>query len=200
MSCGPHLLAALTLALSLPLMGKEGPKLNSERIEAKYGSYGIDVIEKEPERVSVLYSRHDGRKICRTLAVVSFNEISLPSLEPELKRIRAGASLGATLKQAGWTIQKHYRHLGSIKAGPRFLSFAGLTEPQEVALSIYDLDVTRDDSSGRVATIIEIHHPDYLTLADLRELVTTSEEPRRKGIQKFLKLATEKMQEPAQVP
>lgn len=85
-------------------------------------------------------------------------------------------------------------------AGPRFLDLANLTKTQRVALSIYDLDVTRANISGRVATIIEIHHPDYLTLEDLRKLLTTTVEPGLEKMQNFLELAVEQMQEPAHVP
>src|SRR5690606_34722880 len=47
--------------------------LNSERIERRFGSYGIDVLQSDGRyRVSNLYSVHDGAKICRTFAVVAY--------------------------------------------------------------------------------------------------------------------------------
>src|SRR5690242_11290346 len=58
------------------------PKLlNSERIEKKFGGYGIDVIYNSPRlRVSNLY---DGKKITRTLAVVDYPEFIDSSFSKE---------------------------------------------------------------------------------------------------------------------
>ena len=145
--------------------------LNSERIEAKFGSYGIKVLEHTPLRVSMLYSSHGQKEVCRTLAIVSFTEPVPKVLEPSMTEIKAGASLGATLKEAGWKIGKQFLHVGTISCGPRFLKLAQIEQAHELAISIYRLTASREGMNHDVATVVEIHHPDYLTPAQLRELV-----------------------------
>ena len=45
--------------------------LNSERIEQRFGSYGITVLEQSDlTRVSNLYTLEEERETCRTFAIV----------------------------------------------------------------------------------------------------------------------------------
>ncbi len=185
------------LALVFPVVpaeAREVPRLNSERIEAKYGSYGLQVLERDPVRVSMLYSTHGQRKVCRTLALVQFADPGPASLANELVRIRAGLSLGATLKKAGWTISKKHFHLGSVPAGPRFQELAGIEGSPELAVAIYDLFVRKGEETHRVATIIEIHHPDYLGLADLQRLVPELQPGTDPRVEALRALARQKME------
>ena len=50
-----------------------------------------------------------------------------------------------------------------------------LTEPQDLATHIYRLRLRKVDLIVDYATIIETHHPDYLTKTDLDRLYGTDE-------------------------
>lgn len=171
---------ALMVAFPAPLIfGDESPplerktlapQLNSERIEAKFGSYGIEILQDTPYRVSMLYSEHEGEKICRTFAIVSFQKEIPETLASPMREIHQGGSLGATLKKFGWAIEKAPLVIGTTPAGPRFVELAKLEEPQEIAFSIYDLTVRSNDESYLMATLMELHHPAYLDIDQLRKL------------------------------
>lgn len=148
--------------------------MNSERIKQEFGSFGIDVLECSSERrVSSLYSVEDGRKICRTHAVVEFNAAALPALQAEHARVLAGESIGAVFKSRGWTINKRHTRLGSITLTDREADIAGSMQvepPLDVALHAYIFEVQRDASALEYATITELHHPQYLTEADIQAI------------------------------
>ena len=83
------------------------PTLNSDAIKATFGSYGVEVIsQSESTRVANLYSLSGDAKICRTLAVTEFVLPMDPALTEAHRLIRAGGSIGATLRSAGFTINK----------------------------------------------------------------------------------------------
>jgi hypothetical protein len=46
----------------------------------------------------------------------------------------------------------------------------GVAPEVRVAMHAYVLDVTREDARFEYATIIELHHPDYLQLKELIEI------------------------------
>lgn len=150
------------------------PALNSERIEERFGSYGIEVLKASGDvRVSNLYSTHDGVRITRTLAVVRFTQPPDPSIEDQHALIVAGASIGSTFKSAGFNIRK--TTLEICKSQPArsvttYLAGMHLDTIPELAVHRYRFLVSRDGRDIPYATITEIHHPDYLTIADLRDL------------------------------
>ncbi len=149
------------------------PLLNSERIERIFGSYGIEVLESEPIRVSNLYSQENERKICRTFAIVDFSDSIPEALSAPYREIREGGSLGATLKKAGWEIEKRHEFFGEATAGNRFRDLAHLKSDAadtRYALHIYTLWVKREEQRHPFSTIAEIHHPEYLDLKDLKSL------------------------------
>lgn len=149
------------------------PLLNSERIAARYGSYAITVLyQDDGERVSSLESRHADGNIARTLAVVQFADALPADLRPLHARVLAGESIGATFKAAGWSIEKPLLCLDEIRlpdsAATRRMRI-GL--PANVALHAYRFVLTRHRQPPvPYAVIAEVHHPDYLALADLRSL------------------------------
>ena len=118
-------------------------ELNSERIERRFGNYGVRVLEQEAQlRVSNLFSTGASGRICRTLALVRFQpqmEIALAGAHAQILR---GASLGATLRKHGWQITKTNRYLGEINApanAHRVIQLMRLAQPQTLAMHIYDL-------------------------------------------------------------
>ena len=155
--------------------------MNSERIKQEFGSFGIDVLECCTERrVSSLYSVEDGRKICRTHAVVEFNAAALPALQAEHARVLAGESIGAVFKSRGWTINKRHTRLGSFTLTAREAAIAGsmgVEPPLDVALHTYIFEVRRDASALEYATITELHHPHYLTEADIQAIYSGTSTP-----------------------
>lgn len=144
------------------------PLLNSERIAEKFGSYGIEVKEQTADsRISNLFSLENNERIGRTFAVVLYPEIIDASLASEHAEILSGESIGALLTQRGWTVQKLHRYFGEIESTTRVRGLMGGIAPQALAIHIYDLIVSKSDRSATYATIIEVHHPDYLSSSDL---------------------------------
>lgn len=169
--CQTWIAAALLpgVLLACPAFAAE---LNSERIERRFGSYDIEVLQESQRlRVSSLNSRESTGPVCRTFAVVRYDERPRPpALQAAHRKILAGGSIGATLTAAGWTVDKTNRHLGEITpaAGDRrVLQMMQLDGASSLALHIYDLNAVRDGLRIRYATIVEIHHPDYLAPDDL---------------------------------
>ena len=143
---------------------------NSDRIQIKFGNYGIDIIENDSSiRVSSLYSLHDGVKINRTFAVVAYPEVIEAAFKHEHGAIINGQSIGIVFAQNGWAIDKQHRYFGEIEISPgpsgtRTL-FSGIgTRP---AIHIYSLVVKKDNSEFEYALIADVHHPDFLQLDDL---------------------------------
>ena len=148
-----------------------GPLLNSERIAMEFGSYGIDVLESDARvRVSNLYSLHQGIKICRTFAVVHFPESIESAYSVEHEAILSGQSIGAVFAQHGWTIEKINRYFGIFRSTDRVADLMGEVAPQPLAVHLYDFKVSKPGTSLIYATIAEIHHPDYLSVADLQSI------------------------------
>lgn len=162
------------LAAALSACATESVILNSERIEQRFGSYGIEVLASEAGlRRSGLFSYDGDTATCRTYAVVQFSERLDERYDDAHSKVLAGDSIGSTFKESGWGIQKNTIYIGSIRL-PQTCTSVGelmrLTGAHEVALHIYRLVLVRDDVALEYATIMEAHHPEYLSSADLRDL------------------------------
>jgi hypothetical protein len=162
------------MAAALSACATETVLLNSERIEQQFGSYGIDVLASEAGlRRSSLYSVENGERICRTYAVVRFTDNPDTSYSPEHAKVMAGNSLGEVFKANGWAIHKQTLHLGSFDIDApeseisRLMQFG---EKRTLALHIYQLILAKDEQVFEYATIIEAHHPEYLTQSNLLDI------------------------------
>lgn len=168
-------LAALTLAAC---SATERP-LNSERILAEFGSYGLEVLSyANGLRRASLYSVHGSSKITRTYAIVHFDDVPKEIAANEHARILAGASIGATFKAAGWTISKATLYIGTVSPGRDVHSMAtlmNLDEASGLAMHVYKLGLRKDSQHIDYATIIEVHHPDYMDPDRLQRLYGDSE-------------------------
>lgn len=157
-----------------------GQTLNSERIERQFGSYAVRVIEQDLRwRVTSLESLHAGEPVTRTLALVRFDNPGHAAFAAEEVAIRQGASIGATFRDAGFRIAKPPVCSGRILAGPDSVALGQLMAmplPSELAMHAYRFDVSRDGNRLAFATIVELYHPDYLSLADV-ERITGSDVP-----------------------
>jgi hypothetical protein len=148
--------------------------LNSERISRKFGSYGIEVIENNNNiRVSNLYSTETAGRICRTFAVVGMTDLVDPAFAAEHDRIMHGASIGAVFRAAGWAVDKRHLYIGEIAVGrqaTRLLRLMRIEAPVTLAVHVYLLGIWKNELAFDYAMIAEVHHPDYLTVAELREV------------------------------
>src|SRR5688572_8293898 len=103
-------IVAITLLVqAAPSLG-QGPGrelLNSERIAAAFGSYGVEVLEQDDQvRVSSLFSLAADEKTCRTFAVVRYPPRLDSAVSAEHAAIVAGGSIGAVFTAHGWEVRK----------------------------------------------------------------------------------------------
>jgi hypothetical protein len=162
------------LAAILSACATESVNLNSERIETRFGSYGIDVLASEAGlRRSSLFSYDGDTSTCRTYAVVQFAEQLDERYNDAHSKVLAGNSIGATFKEDGWDIRKRTLHIGTVRL-PEQRTPVGdlmrLTGAHDLALHVYQLVLARADTELEYATILEAHHPEYLSAADLRNI------------------------------
>ena len=166
-------MAPAVLAAALSACATETVLLNSERVEQRFGNYGIDVLASEAGlRRSSLYSVQHDRRICRTYAVVRFTDQLDLSYGPEHAKVLAGNSLGEVFKAEGWSIHKQTLHIGSLIVDSKRSSITelmDLSDDRDLALHVYQLLLLRLDQVFEYAAIIEAHHPDYLLESDLLE-------------------------------
>jgi hypothetical protein len=147
---------------------------NSDRIRLKFGSYGIEIVENGARiRVSNLYSTKDGVKTNRTFAVVMYPVVIEPAFAKEHDAIINGQSIGIVFKEHGWRIEKHHQYVGELDVGPDFSTihavFGDIGEVRPV-IHVYSLLIKKHNAQFHYASIAEVHHPDYLGLADLRTI------------------------------
>ena len=148
--------------------------LNSERIEKRFGSYGMSVLASEAGlRRSSLYSLDNDTPTCRTYAIVRFVDQLDDRYREEHTEVLAGNSIGAIFRSHGWDLHKQTLYIGSLRLPKENTSIGKLMRiaaPQELALHVYQLLLVRNEQVFEYATIAETHHPTYLTESDLREL------------------------------
>jgi len=167
-------LPPVVLAAVLSACATEPVLLNSERIQRRFGSYGIDVLASERGlRRSSLYSMNDGKVTCRTYAVVRFADQLDDRYGDEHKEVLAGNSIGATFRSHGWDLHKQTMHIGTLALPGQDSGIGSLMRldgAHELALHVYQLLLVKDDQVFDYAMIIEAHHPDYLTSSELHSL------------------------------
>jgi len=140
------------------------PTLNSDAIKASFGSYGVEVIsQSESTRVANLYSLSGDAKICRTLAVTEFVLPMDPALIEAHRLIRAGGSIGATLRSAGFTINKKLLIKMETAAGDEFvrLTHGSVHVGAPLYTKVYALFAQQDTRQIPYAVIAEAYHPEH---------------------------------------
>ena len=159
-----------------------GPLLNSERIERKFGNYGIQVIEHSSRiRVSNLYSATVSGKTTRTLAIVFYPTKIHPPFADEHRKIVVGGSIGSVFKDKGWSISKKHRYFGEISSSPEYrglYQMMGGIEPSNLTVHVYDFNISKEGEEFKYATISEIHHPDYLGLDEVEVIYDEEQDAR----------------------
>ena len=167
-------LPPVVLAAALSACQAHPELLNSERIQQQFGTYGIEILRQEDGvRRSNLYSVEDGGHVCRTYAVVVFTE----PLESEVATTHAavigGSSIGTSFRAAGWRLTKETVYVGSVRLpGPthEIARLMRLDKGATLGLHAYRLILRKQEQAVHYATIIESHHPDYISEAELSQL------------------------------
>jgi len=148
--------------------------LNSERIAERFGSYGIEVLQYDDGlRRSSLFSLDGETRVCRTYAVVRFADEFPADVAIQHAAVLSGNSIGETFKNSGWQVQKATLYVGGLTLPDTQHPIAQLMrlhETAELAMHVYLLRLQRGRQQVDYATIIEIHHPEYLTQAELAKL------------------------------
>lgn len=187
---------SLTLILwaclfSLPrAWGEVTPTLNSDTIKATFGSYGVEIIyQADGTRVANLYSGHGTDKVCRTLAVTEFVEPVDNVLLKSHRKILDGASIGATLRSAGFAINKKLLIKTEVPASDTFVVLAKttVTEGSPLFTKVYALFAETDTGSTPYAVIAEAYHPAHFP--PVHEEVTQQPELRAAAERALKKLS-----------
>ena len=164
-------IGAIAIALAGPAPGQPAGRelLNSERIQANFGTYAIEVLEQDQNvRVSNLYSfPRAGDRTCRTFAVVQYAPSMDPAIRAEHAAILAGDSIGAVFAASGWEVRKRHSSYAEIPATAKLAALMRISADTPLAEHVYALDVVKGGRTIEYASVVEIHHPSYLRLADL---------------------------------
>jgi hypothetical protein len=167
--------------------------LNSDRIAAAFGSYGVEVLEQDAEvRVSNLFSIAAEGKICRTFAIVRYASLLDPAVSAEHAEIVAGGSIGAVFAARGWEVRKSHLSYSERPATPKLASLMRIAAGTPLAEHAYVLDVIKDGRSVEYAALVEIHHPDYLTQDDIVNIYGAVDESRTELAAKLRATATDR--------
>jgi hypothetical protein len=181
-----YFIVGTTLLLAALAVGAQPPNrelLNSERIQQAFGSYGVEVLQNgDRTRVTNLYSTDAGSKTCRTFAVVRFPAAMDAAVTGEHAAIRNGGSIGATFAANGWRVLKTHLAFREIEATPRLANLMHVTVGARLAEHAYVLDVTKDGKNVEYAALVEIHHPEYLKLADLQRIYGAIDTANRQAL------------------
>ncbi|MEQ8205269.1 MAG: hypothetical protein RIA65_03765 [Woeseia sp.] len=168
------MLAVLTTSLLFASCATPLPLLNSERIESQFGSYHVRVLYQDPQwRMSSLESTDASGPITRTMAVVRIADDLPDALLAAHREIVAGGSIGATFRNAGWAIGKSGTYIDQFDLSSYETTIGALMKlpaPTQIAVHIYNFEASRDAQTYKYASIIELHHPDYLSVDDLHSI------------------------------
>jgi hypothetical protein len=171
---GTHLYIVVALLVQAPAPGQPPARelLNSERIAANFGTYGIEVLAQDDHvRVSNLYSfPRAGDRTCRTFAVVQYPSSIDPAIRSQQAAIVAGGSIGAVFAASGWQVRKRNLSYTEFPATAKLAALMRIAVDTPLAEHVYALDVAKNGRTIEYASIVEIHHPSYLRVIDLVKL------------------------------
>lgn len=158
----------VTCRISTPaqLRFLEAIALNSDQIQARFGSYGVSVLsQNETMRLANLYSAHDGVQICRTLAVTRFILPVHPALADSDQRIRTGHSIGATLRADGFRVIRSDALFTRSESGDGVAALTAGTVAvgTMLAVQLYSLSAVSANERLPYATIAEAYHPEHIS-------------------------------------
>jgi hypothetical protein len=168
--------------------------LNSERIAAAFGSYGVEVLEQDTQlRASSLFSGVGAGRICRTFALVRYAPRIDPAIGREHAQIVAGGSIGAVFTAEGWEVRKTHLRYGERAAPAKLAALMRIDVGTPLAEHVYALDVVKDGRTIEYAALVEIHHPDYLASMDLATIYGPANDVgRRELVDGLLEIASQR--------
>jgi hypothetical protein len=174
-------IVAIAALASGPSPGQPSRELlNSERIAAAFGSYGVEVLEDDQQvRVSNLFSGAAGERTTRTFAIVRYASPADPAVAAEHAAIVAGGSIGAVFSARGWEVRKSHLSYGERPATPKVAALMRIAAGTLLAEHVYVLDVVKDGRAIEYAALVEIHHPDYLDRDSLVQIYGPVDESRK---------------------
>jgi hypothetical protein len=187
-------IVAIAVLVQAPSPGQPARELlNSERIAAAFGSYGVEVLEQDGQvRVSNLFSGTPESRTCRTLAIVRYAAPMDPAVGAEHAAIVAGGSIGATFAAQGWEVRKAHLSYSERPATAKLAALMRIAAGTPLAEHVYVLDVVKDGRAIEYAALVEIHHPDYLRLGDLAKIYGALDEGRRELVAQLRATATDR--------
>ena len=169
-----HLLLHFAAAFMVVACATSGVPLNSDLIERRYGSYGVEIRDADAERrVASLYSGPADQPTTRTYAITEFLDPDLAAYRRQHEKIVRGGSIGSTFRAAGYDIRKQSLFIGELEAPPEYTTLAGLMKvdfPEMLAVHQYLFVVSKDDNTWSYARITEVHHPDFLSAPELQAM------------------------------
>lgn len=153
----------LTLLTSAPGHTEVESPLNSDLIRQRFGNYQVGVLRQSAtSRVANLFSVTSGRNVCRTLAVTHFIEPVDVALSDADAKIRAGESIGATLRAQGFEVSKRLIIATQGKSGSKFTALAADVVPgTALEINVYVLQAHNVSGSADYAVIAEAYHPEH---------------------------------------
>jgi hypothetical protein len=166
----------LHCAASLLVMScaTSGVPLNSDLIERRYGSYGVEIRDADAEsRVASLYSNAGEQSTTRTYAITEFLNPDLAAYRRQHQQIVRGGSIGSTFRAAGYDIRKQSLFVGELEVPPEYTTLADLMKidlPDTLAVHQYLFVVSKEDNTWSYARITEVHHPDFLSAGELQAM------------------------------
>ena len=139
--------------------------MNSDKIRERFGHYGVELLEQDTRtRLASLYSLSGEQRITRTLALTRFELPTHQAVSEQDAQIRAGDSIGATLRHAGWNVVKNHTTDCQVAAGKRFAALGGTTlNPEDqVLVRVYTLSVLKQELAIDYAIIAEAYHCEHI--------------------------------------
>ena len=140
------------------------PSLNSDVIRERFGSYGVEVLSQNDElRVANLFSGEGNSKVSRTLAVTVFVLPRDSRLDASDQVIRAGGSIGASLRNAGFVVDKRVLLDTEVTTGSGFVALSNNTVGVRTQLKtrVYALYAVEGNEALPYAVIAEAYHPEH---------------------------------------
>ncbi len=146
-------------------------KLNTERIKHFFGNCKIEILQTPfPHRISSQNTVHNGEKFSRAFAIIDFEKCLPAVILKTHQRIKAGSSIGSTLKNEGWSIEKKSLYFGSIEMTDQLNTWMKQDVPEKVEMHIYELNISKGDVSTKYCTIAEMYSPDFLDEQRMKQL------------------------------
>ena len=144
--------------------------LMSERIEKKFGSFGVEVLSQDEHkgiRLANLYSKEDKNKVTRVIALTKYENPIGKKLMQAHTEILAGGSIGATLAKNGFSIKKQVFFKGKLDHIPVRLDSLMGSKNSSYTTVMYELIAQKGKDSLPYCSITEVYSPQFLTMPEL---------------------------------